>query len=198
MGVITLSRQTGTSGEEIARQVARALDMQVVDREIISEEMGSEAVDHSLERVLGSHLGIVDRVERLQRASRYLDAISTALLDVARVGRAVILGRGAQVVLQEWPDAVHVKVVGSFSARVTNMVRMGTMAEENIEQYLRGSDERRRAFHLELYGVDWDDPGLYDLIVNPSRTGMEGAVGAIVALARARGLVGTALIGVGR
>lgn len=57
MGMITVSRQSGSRGE----QVAAALGMTVVDREIIGEETGLVVANHDLERVFGWRLGVGDR-----------------------------------------------------------------------------------------------------------------------------------------
>ncbi|MDH7568250.1 MAG: cytidylate kinase-like family protein [Armatimonadota bacterium] len=188
MGIITISRQAGSRGEEIAARVAEALGFTLIDRQIIGEETGLVTVDHDLEQVFGRHLGLEDRMQRLKRLSEYLQAVVSAVEEVARRQNVVILGRGAQVVLRDRPDTLHVKVVAPMNERVLNLIRRRELAHDEAERVLTEADETRRAFHQEVYGVDWNQPDLYDLIVNTARTDVESAAALIVWLARTRGI----------
>lgn len=98
----------------------------------------------------------------------------------------MILGRGAQVALRQRPDAPHIKIVAFMEDRVINSLRGRDLAAEDAERCVRYLDERRRAFRLEVYGVDWEDRGLYGLVVSTARAGIENSAAAIAALARAR------------
>ncbi len=178
MAVITISRQVGSYGDEIAEEVADALAFRVVDRELLSEETGIVVMNPDLERVFGRHRAVEDRVEHLHTVGDYLRTLAAAINDLARRGQAV-----------DRPDAVHVRIVAPTAARVAYLIHRGQLPEEDAERYLRESDERRAAFHRELYGAEWDDPDLYDLTINSARSEREGAAAAILALVKTRGLV---------
>jgi hypothetical protein len=189
--VITVAREYGSGGGEIAALAARRLGWDLVDKSLIN------AVAEKI------HVG-EDVVTQLQgRASWWMERIARAvwletggtaveLVDAENVheftveaireagdrGSCVVVGRGAQCVLRDRVDALHVFV---FAPMEYCMQRLGSRypTKKELVDALARVDEERAAYIKEFHDADWKDPALYDLWLNGSR-GVEAAVDTIV------------------
>jgi len=121
MSTITLSRQLGSLGTEIAREVAEKLNYAYVDK----EKMGK------IVAAFGFGLLEVEKFDEkkppfwdslsLQR-THFLHALQAAIYDFARKGQVVIVGRGGQVLLRNLPGVLHVRIFAPFDLRVKRLV----------------------------------------------------------------------------
>jgi CMP/dCMP kinase len=204
--IITVSRQYGAGGAEVARRVADRLGWKVVDNEF-------------LERVaMRAGLTPQEVAEREERAPGFLDRLAWALTaasaemtlasgetlakieepqlvritesvvaEIAREGRAVLVGRGAAAVLASQERAVHVLVVAPVPIRVERIAgRLGCAMEEARRKLLE-TDARRARYHKEYYGREWADPVNYHLVINTGFLGIEGTADIVVREAGRRG-----------
>ncbi|HUL48895.1 MAG TPA: cytidylate kinase-like family protein [Gemmatimonadales bacterium] len=205
--VITITRQYASGGSEVARLVAQALGWDVIDNEF---------VDAVAARAGLSTAQVAEREERaprlLERIARTLavaspetfldgESVATAARDdaiVARVterviaeaalhGRIVLVGRGAQIVLAQRPDALHVYVVAAKPWRVRHAVERLGLEAARAEKEVDETDRRRDEYVKTYYGRTRHAPENYDLVVNTERLGFDGAAGVVVAEARRRG-----------
>jgi cytidylate kinase len=109
------------------------------------------------------------------------------IAEAALEGRVVLVGRGAQAVLAQRPDALHVYVVASNPWRERMAVeRLGVHPAE-ASKAVDDTDEQRDRYVSTHYGRDRQDVANYDLVVNAERLGFEAAAGLIVVEARRRG-----------
>jgi cytidylate kinase len=195
--IITVSREHGSGGREIARRVAEALRWNLVDRALIDEvariaKIAPEDVEAHDERVnpwlvrlakgfwtgsADSYAGIppemVFDADTLARLTRHV------VLDVAGVGECVILGRGAACILGLRQDALHVFIYAPLEDRLARLRARG-QDEAEAAKLLHDVDRARAAFVRHYYGCDRTDRALYDLMVS-SRVGEDRAVRAILA-----------------
>ena len=205
--VITVTRQFASGGSDIAQRVARALGWTVIDNEF---------VDEVARRVGVAREEVADREERapglLERLSRTLAVASPEMFmtaesapqpapdesqivkmterviaEAAAHGRVVLVGRGAQALLAQRSDALHVYVVAPQPWRVQfAMARLGldrVAAEKTVDD----TDRQRDQYVRTYYGRHRPEVVNYDLVVNSERLGVEGATATIVAEARRRG-----------
>lgn len=119
-------------------------------------------------------------VASYQPSQDYIDLTRKVILDYAQQGNALIVGRGGQIVLRRWPGVLHVQIVGKFENRVCNICRREQVKWREASYRLHQADEERAAYLRRFYGVDWLDPGLYDLVINTDQIPDEAAVGMIV------------------
>jgi cytidylate kinase len=115
----------------------------------------------------------------------YLDLTSSVILDCAKQGDAMIVGRGGQMILRRRPGVLHVQFVGKFENRVYNICQREDVKWREAAHRLRQADEERAGYLRRFYGVDWLDPGLYDLVLNTDQIPDEAAVSMIVLAAEA-------------
>jgi len=165
MAVITVSRQLGSLGSDIANSVAQQLGYRVAWRELINQaarqtrtpEMALEMLDE---------LGLLGLKPSLSAEQAYLDAIRKLIEELARADNVLIVGRGGQAILQGWPNTLHIRLIAPLDVRVKRLVeRHGISAEAALAQ-IRASDRRRKRFVEHAYHVDWGDSALYDLVIN--------------------------------
>src|SRR5437879_9808763 len=205
--VITITRQYASGGSDIARLVAVGLDWTVIDNEF---------VDQVAQRAGLSAAEVAQREERapglLERLARTLAVASPEMFissaavprveqdevaivqlterviaEAAAHGRVVLVGRGAQSVLAQRPDALHVYVVASKPWRMKLAVeRLGAdpaKAEKVVDDFDRQRDQYVRTY----YGRTRPDPAHHDLVLNAERLGFEGAAKLIVTEVKRRG-----------
>jgi cytidylate kinase len=93
-------------------------------------------------------------------------------------GNCVIVGRGAQCVLQGRDDVLHVFIYAPWSDRI-GRVRERVPAARNIEQLIRSTDKQRADYIRMYFGCNWNDPHLYHLLIS-SELGEENVARMII------------------
>jgi cytidylate kinase len=121
--------------------------------------------------VLGQTVGRPDEIEmplELRRfySSRYLRLVQQVILALAASGRVVIMGRGAQVLLHGLPWILHVRTVAPRPVRVGRVAEDEALASGEAARRIRRRDHAVARYLRHFYGVDWEDPLLYHLILN--------------------------------
>jgi cytidylate kinase len=204
--LITISRQYGAGGSEVAHLVATRLGWTVVDNEIVDR--------------VARRAGLAPRVvaEQDERAPGFVERLAQALLassqefavpemgiavrsedpnlvkltelvvhEIAEEGRAVLVGRAAPAVLGKEFPAIHVKLVAERAWRLQLAMREEQLDEKTALRRLTDLDGQRARYHKEHYGRDWDDPVHFHLTLNTGLLGLEGAADIIVHRARSLG-----------
>lgn len=197
--IITISRQYGAGGGEIARRVADRLEWRVVDNEFV-ERVAAEA-GLSREEVAAREERLPGFIERLAWAlasasaelavptGATMEGLSEPQLvritekvvaEIAREGRVVLVGRGAAAVLGERERALHVRVVAPLAVSSERIAgRLGISMEE-AKKLIQETDSRRSRYHKEHYGRDWSDPVNYHMTLNTGLLGIDGAADLVM------------------
>jgi cytidylate kinase len=204
--VITITRQYGSGGSDIAQLVARALAWTVIDNQFVDEvaRLAGLPTDEVAQREERAP-GLLERLARTLAVASPELFITTAAVprveedeativqlteriirEAASHGRVVLVGRGAQALLAQRPDALHVYVVASKPWRMKLAVERLGVEPGSAAQVVDDTDRRRDQYVKTYYGRHRQDPTIYDLVVNAERLGFEGAAGVIVAEARRR------------
>lgn len=165
MAVITVSRQLGSLGCDIADTVVQQLGYRKVWQGLINQA-SRQARTPEVALDLLDDLGLFGLRPTPAVEKAYLEAVRDLIEEHARAGDVVIVGRGGQVVLRGWPGVLHVRIIAPLDVRVERLVqRQGISAKAALAQ-IRASDRRRKQFVERAYQVDWNDPALYDLVLN--------------------------------
>jgi cytidylate kinase len=181
MYFITFSRKMGANGSEIARRVAEQLEYHFYD---------TEAIENTAQEI--SFLKDVREVDEKapslflrffsQSPEVYLDRLHSVIYDLASRGNAVFLGRGSHMLLRSFKCALHIRVTGSLEKRIDNLVGRGWAREVAIKA-THQSDHERGAFIKFAFKVDWDNPELYDIVVNTDNLSVDMAVNTVLHIA---------------
>jgi cytidylate kinase len=189
MAIITIARQIGSLGNEIAADVAQRLDYTLVDQARLqdaAEEYGM--LKSELEEVHERRPTLVTRYLTMRHRA-YLDMIQTIIYEYARADDVVILGRGATVLLSDVPSALHVNMFASFDRRVEAVMAHEGITRPLAEHLVRESDHDRAGYLRYLFDCDWMDPLLYDLMINTDVITRKHACDVIVQAAHAKELL---------
>ena len=112
MKVITITREYGAGGGEVARRLADALGWELLDRELLHQAAEIEHVpDAELERLDEKAVSMADRFSLHPPHRKYLHGLTEAARQAAERGNVVLVGRGARHLLGEMPDAFHLRLV---------------------------------------------------------------------------------------
>ena len=204
--LITISRQYGAGGSEVARLIAARLGWSVVDNELIdlvARRAGLSPADVAqqderapgfVERlaqtlaVSSQEFAIPDPGLVSELPSPSLVRITEAVVkEIAAQGRAVLVGRAAPAVLAQESGALHVKVVAPRAPRIRYAMEREGLDARAAEKHMDAIDAQRARYHREYYSRDWNDPALYHLTVNTGFMGYEGAADVVLSRAAALG-----------
>ncbi len=189
---ITISRNAGSGGQIIGRNVAERLTWGFYDREIV-EHMAKvarvrQSVVESLDEVTmdGIREWITTLVDRDSFShDHYLKHLMTVLLTVARQERAVFLGRGANFVLP--PErGLRVRIIEPLEMRVEEYGKTFDMKSAEARKEILSRDRQIQEFIKQQYHRDVADPANYDLVLNRASLGREQCVDQIVAAVQIR------------
>ncbi len=96
----------------------------------------------------------------------------------------VIVGRGAQVILRNQPNVLHVRIIAPMETRLKRLQETERMSPEQARQYLEEKDKSAREYLARFFNTQWDDPYLYHLTMNMGFCEVEPAAQLIVAAAQ--------------
>ncbi|MBN1219816.1 MAG: cytidylate kinase-like family protein [Anaerolineae bacterium] len=179
MGAISISRQMGSRGDELARQVAERLKWGYICHEVINWAAQAAGVPQvALAEI--DELGFFNLRPSAKERQAYQSQVEHIIRELASEGYVVIVGRGGQVILQDWPDVLHVRVVAPLETRVAWLQQEKSLSAEAARARLAKSDRTRLRYLWRNYGQHLDDPTLYHLILNMGRFDLPQAVNLVV------------------
>jgi cytidylate kinase len=184
MYFITFSRKMGTKGTEIAKLVAKELHYAFYDTEDIEKKAEEMGFLDDIREINGKAPPLLKRFFSL-RPEICLDRLNAVIYELARLGSAVILGRGGNMLFRSLPYALHVRVIASQEKRVRNLVERGYKREAAV-MVMEKSDHERESFIKFAFHRDWDNPELYDIVLNMDNLTVNVAADMILRAARAK------------
>jgi cytidylate kinase len=105
----------------------------------------------------------------------------------AAEGNAIIIGRGGQMVLRDYPTALHVHLFAPVEVRTRRIMQRFDIAEAEAARRIAASDEEKRLFIRFMHdNVNWKDPKYYHLIINTGAVAPQAAAEMIVLGAQGR------------
>jgi len=194
--VITVEREYGSRGGEFAHDLAARLGWRLLDSELVAGAARAAGVDPELAAKYDERLdpwyyryGKVfwqDSVYPLAGLSeghvfdseRMLSLIRKQIVDEAKEGNCVLVGRGAACALACQPGCFHVFVYATAKAKRDWFSKAFPKQAQHAEQLLASFDKRRAAVIRQFYQQDWCARGLYHLLLN-SAIGTEGMIAAV-------------------
>ena len=168
VSVITISRQLGSLGDEVAQAIAERLNFRVICRDLINQAAIRAGVPEVALATIDD-LGLLGlRTSTLARQNYHI-AVREMMEEYSKEGNIVIIGRAGQVILKDHPNVLHVKVIAPSTLRAKRIAQAQNISLEAAQSQVEMSDKNRRNYLKRYYKVRWDNPELYDLIVNTAR-----------------------------
>ncbi len=214
MATITISREYGSGGDEIATQVCDMLGYRYFDKALMARlvaETGlseGEIVDFSEEhyklRSFMDHLlawrgprevsrvatwredtdGNRTRVTSILNEAEGVALVQSAIRAVYKQGNVVIVGRGGQAILKGLPGVLHVRVHAPVDARYRRIATSQNIHLFGLQKEIDEHDRAAADYLKRFYDIDWADPMLYDLVINTAQINVDAAAQIIGAAAK--------------
>jgi len=190
--VITICMEPGSGGSIVAQRIAERLEFDYFNRDIVEKisqtaEIRS-AVINSLEkqRLTGVKDFISSLIEEQYiHPDTYLNHLLAVISTIAKHGRAVIVGRGANFILPA-EDIFAVRVIAPLKKRIREVALTHRATTEQAKRRVIQRESRRRAFIRNTFHADISDPNHYDLTINTGKMSIESAVEAVIGAVVAR------------
>ena len=206
MGVVTFSAAYGAAGAEVAPAVAERLGLPFHDRAIPAQvagrlgvsveeaEANDETVVRGLWRLVASlgtmpdPVGGVLPTATLPDARAYRQQTERVLSEICEGVGGVVLGRAGAMVLQDRPDALHVRLDGPPERRLAAAVARSGRSADEVRREMDANDRTREAYVRHFYRCDPSAARHYHLVIDSTALPVETVVELVVTAARARGI----------
>jgi cytidylate kinase len=203
--LITISRQFGAGGSELASALGQRLGWPVLDEQLlprIAEQLGidldavqrrAECPPTFLARLI--HAALVMNPPELvipldTRGVLTPDGVATAsrqiLVEAAASLPLIVVGHGAQCIFSGRLDAFHVRLCAPFESRVARLSKRFGFTAEVAAAEMRRVDDARKAYIRRYFQKSWSDPKLYDLEIDSGQTSISEMADSIVELVNSR------------
>jgi len=183
---ITISREAGAGGSEVARRLAEVLKMDLMGGQIIKRvaenaKMSTSVVETLDEKAVSRVDSMINSLFTSRHLSpdSYLRHLTWVLGTIGEHGNAIVVGRGANFVLSK-DRTFRVRVVAPKEYRVQHFMMSRGMTKAEATKYVEKRDEDRMGYIRNYFKADASDPSHYHLVINTEMTGIEGAVKIIV------------------
>ena len=185
MKIITITREYGAGGGEVARKLAEALGWELLDRELLHQAAAVEHVpDAELERLDEKALTMADRFRLHPPHQKYLHGLKMVVEQAAERGNVVLVGRGARHLLGERADTIHLRLVAPKPWRAQRMSQLEGWSLDDSMARCTELDRIRSRFARYFFGDKAIQPAEYDLVFNTERVPLDDVVATVTAIVR--------------
>lgn len=187
--VITISRQFGSGGRTIGKEVAEKLGIPCYDQELIekiAEDTGLTAEfvsDHTENTLYGTLIASAFNTYSATATQDYLWDIQVKIInELAEKGPCVIVGRCADYILRDKADCLKVFIFADDDSRADRIINLYGVKEDSPQKRLAKKDKRRAAYYRFYTDIEWGDVKNYHISLNSGEIGIEKCVDIIASL----------------
>lgn len=201
--IITIGREYGSGGHEIGEKLAAELGIKCYDKELLelaAKDSGlcPEIMENHDEKPTNSFLYslVMDTYSMGYSSSgAYLDmpinhkvflAQFDAIKKLADNESCVIVGRCADYALEDYPNMISVFVKAPLSSRVSRIMKRNEVKEDKAFEMIAKKDKKRSSYYNYYSSKKWGEAKSYDLCIDSSEVGIEGAIAVIKAFIEAK------------
>lgn len=187
--IITISREFGSGGRTVGRMIADRLGIPFYDKELVDqiavesgfapkfiEEHGEHSPGSSLFSYAFAPQGVPGVMNGLSTADFLWNIQCSVILQLAEQGPCVIVGRNADYILKDRPDALHLFVYADIAYRADRIVHKYGESDKSPEARLNEKDKRRRVNYQHYTGRNWGQAQNYDICLDTGTLGIEQCV----------------------
>lgn len=193
--IITIGRQHGSNGHDIARKLAEELSFKCYDKEIVDEaalhsNFSRDVLDSFDEKRVSTFVMPTNHytgmVEGFQINLKAANAQFEVMRKLADKGDCIFVGRCADYVLRNRHDLVKVFIMADKAFRVKTIMERKGIDEAAAKKLIREVDKDRSSYYRYYTDQVWGEAGGYNLCIDSSKIGVDGAVEVIKAYIAAR------------
>lgn len=190
--IITISREFGSGGREIGKMLADKLGIEFYDKELLELASKQSGITQELfvkhdenytnsflySLVMGNYPVTSDgRINpELPLNQKIFLAQFETIRTLAEKGPCVIVGRCADYVLRSRDNVINFFITGSMPQKRRRILERYDIEKNKVEDFIRKTDKRRANYYNYYTDMKWGEAKNYDLCLNSSKTGVEGAV----------------------
>ncbi|MBQ2901010.1 MAG: cytidylate kinase-like family protein [Lachnospiraceae bacterium] len=196
--IITISRQTGSGGHEIAELLAEKLNIPLHDRNVVEEarkELELENVDEVDEKLVVDHLAkfakgyhaifgkgklyhMMDhsKDDEPTISEKLYETEAKIIKNLAGMGPCIFVGRCADYVLKDRDDVLSVFITAEEEQRVQRMMDRREMTHERAVNAIEFADRDRAKYYQAYTKQKWGVPETYDITLSSTALGLDGVV----------------------
>ena len=190
--IISIGRQLGSGGREIAQKLAQRLNIPVYDKkllELAAQETGLDATvfENADEKesnpfmrgfyaLKGAMSAYPMGVGSCMDGDRLFELQSEVMRHLVEKESCIIIGRCAEYVLRDHPRMHSIFVTADIADRVKRIMAHDGVNEAKAKEIAQKGDKKRKAYHDYYANSGWGEAETYDLCINSSRLGIEGSV----------------------
>lgn len=180
--IISIGREYGSGGHEIAEKLASKLDLPLYDRNMLEEIAQDKNVDHS-------ELEKYDESPKKKLFSRTVRGLSASneqnianmqfdyLKQKASQGKSfVVVGRCAETVLKGNDSLISIFIIGDMENRINRIAKLRNMTIDEAKSAVNRHDKTRKAYHNSYSDMKWGDSRNYDITINSSKIDLDEIV----------------------
>jgi cytidylate kinase len=184
MAVIAMTREMGSLGKDVAAGLADQLGLTVVHHELVEHHLAERlgVKESTVHRYLEGEASLLERwkIDK-EKLSRYT---AEEILELARNGNVVIRGWGAVAVLRGVPHVLRVRVCAPMPSRERVMAeRLGLKSPSEATSEILQNDAAHARIMRGFFGVNWEDPQLYHIVLNTGSVPVDACVSIVRLLA---------------
>ena len=192
---ISISRETGAGAQAVCKELIKILDSKseqnenqwtFFDRQLIEKVLE----DHQLPNQVSEYM-VEDKYRHLSSAVNVLLGLHSSqwtllhqttetVLQLARMGKVVIVGRGGNIITSKLKNAFHVRLIAPLESRIKYIMDVHKMNRQDAEAFIKKEDVARRKYLKSNFSRDSDNPELYHIVLNTNLLTYEETAAVIV------------------
>ena len=203
--IITIGRQFGSGGKEIAEKIGKSLQIPVYDKEMLAVAAKDSGICQELfeshdEKPTNSFLYslVMDTYSMGYSPNDYMDmpinhkvflAQFDAIKKLANKGPCVLVGRCADYALDSYDNCLSVFIHANLDVRIRRIARMYDLTDAKAKDMILKTDKKRATYYNYYTNKKWGAAESYELCLDSSKLGIEGTTEAILSFLTLRNQV---------
>lgn len=188
--IITLGRQHGSNGHDIARALAAELGYTCYDKEIVDHAAENSSFSKEIfgtydEKRVSSYIVPTPHYMGMNEGFRLNMQVAAVQFDAIRSlaerGDGIFVGRCADYILRGREDVVRVFIMADKEFRMDTLMKRKGITAEQAKKLMKEVDKDRSSYYKYYTDQIWGEAENYDLCIDSSRIGVDGAVKVIAA-----------------
>ncbi len=184
--IISIGREFGSAGHEIAQKLSEHYNMQLYDRNLLKEiaaekNVGSDALEEFDEKM---KIKLFHRTVKGMSSSPQENVANLQfefLKDRAASGESfIVVGRCSETILKDYPSLISIFITGDMGHKVARITKLYDMSAKEAEKFIEEQNLKRKYYHNSHCKTKWGDSRNYDLTLNSSKLGVEGSIKLLI------------------
>lgn len=186
VAILTISRQIGSLGDEVASALASKLGWELITRETALNRFlkpVAKAQDfHFLQESAKFYR------EKSSENISYIAHLEQSISDLTAENSVILVGFGSQVMFAGKAETIHMRIVAPESVRLERIKRQYQLTDDQAMRILITADRKHKRFVSTVFDVDLTEPDLYHLTLNTAQLSVDACIAAVLGLIRAQEL----------